>query len=105
MDRHPVRAYLERIPVNQLVVRLALLRRLSEDLNRFHNLASFERSLDRTLSAHYTVYFERLFTTEQLRDIPRYLVYRYLAFGTPLSSTPKGTYSSSTSGDESPRRA
>ena len=61
---------------------------------RFH-----DKSLDRTLSAHYTVYFERSFRPEWLQDIPRYLVYRLHAFGTPITSVAN---SSSTSGDSSP---
>ena len=99
MDSHSVRDYLEQVSVNELVIRIALLRHFLQDLDNFTSLESLERSLDRTLSAHYTVYFERSFRPEQLQDIPRYLVYRLHAFGTPITSVAN---SNSTSGDSSP---
>ena len=99
MDRHPVREYLEQISVNELVIRIALLRNLFNDLNSFSSIEALERDLDRTLSAHLTIYFERSFALEQLEDLPRYKVYRFHAFGTPIIDP---TDSDSTSGDASP---
>jgi hypothetical protein len=85
--RDQLRDQLEQLPLRQLVVRIQLLQALFEDLNDITNLATLERRLDQAISAHYTVYFERVFTTAQLRDIPRYLVHRLNAFGTPLDDS------------------
>jgi hypothetical protein len=93
------RAYLEAIPAYQLIVRIALLRSIIEDSSNFTSLEAFVRRLDHILSAHSTVYFEQSFEPHLLRDIPRYLVCRFHAFGTPICEEHIDEY---TSGEESP---
>ena len=84
MSAERFRADIDALTLEHIIHRIALLVSLVEELDQHCTLASFERVLDRTLSAHHTVYLERSFTPAQLQAIPRYLVYRYHAFGTPL---------------------
>ena len=99
MSPHPLREYLEEIPIYQLIVRITLLRTILEDLNHYNTLKAFERDLDRYLSAHLTIYFENSFGPPLLGDIPRYLVYRFHAFGTPFDEE---HLDDQTSGDNTP---
>lgn len=72
---------LENLPLPHLETSLSLICDLANDLVTHHSLLALHRDLDRILSAFHCIYYERTFTVAELHTIPRYRVYRHLAFG------------------------